>query len=348
MQMAEPENILGKTLEEIRQITQDMGMPGYTSLQLSDWLYKKDATGFDQMSNLTMEARKKLAGSYYIGLSDPSGVQVSTDGTRKYLFPVSKGKFIETVFIPETERSTVCLSSQVGCKMDCLFCMTGKQGFQGNLTAGDILNQILSLPERKKLTNYVFMGMGEPLANTENILRSLEILTSDYGYGISPSRFTVSTIGILPGLEKLIAQNRCHLAVSLHSPFDEERLQLMPVEKMFPVKRIIEFLKKNPAGRQRRVSFEYIMFRGINDTARHVNGLARLLNGLRCRINLIRYHPIPGVALEPSEEGTIQWFKTRLNEKGILTTVRASRGKDIFAACGMLSTNHQVVTGGQP
>ena len=345
--MAERDNILGKTLGEIRKIVQELELPGYTAVQLTEWIYKKGAISFEQMSNLSKETRKKLEDMFFIGLYDPSGVQVSADGTKKYLFPALTGKYVEAVYIPETERSTLCLSSQVGCKMDCLFCMTGKQGFQGNLSSGDILNQILSLPERMSLTNYVFMGMGEPLANTDNVLRSLEVLTSEYGFGISPSRFTVSTIGILPGLEKLMAQNRCHLAVSLHSPFDEERLSLMPVEKMFPIKRVIEFLKKTPVGRQRRVSFEYIMFKGINDTARHVNGLARLLNGLRCRINLIRYHPIPGVALESSDEDTIQWFKNRLNEKGVLTTIRASRGKDIFAACGMLSTRHQVVTGAQ-
>jgi len=229
--------------------------------------------------------------------------------------------------------------------MDCVFCMTGKQGFQGNLSSGEIINQIASLPEKNQLTNYVFMGMGEPLANTENLLKSIEVLTSDYGYDISPSRITVSSIGMLPGLELLLSATNCHLAISLHSPFEDERLSMMPVEKIFPAKRVVEFLKNNLVSRQQRISFEYIMFKGINDTARHINGLTRLLNGLRCRINLIRFHPIPGVSLEPSDEETIQWFKNRLNEKGLLTTVRASRGKDIFAACGMLSTNHQVVTG---
>jgi 23S rRNA (adenine2503-C2)-methyltransferase len=216
--------------------------------------------------------------------------------------------------------------------------MTGRQGFQGNLSSGEILNQIISVPEHSILTNYVFMGMGEPLANTENLMKSLEILTADYAYGLSPSRITVSTIGILPGLEMILRESHCHLAISLHSPFPDERLELMPVEKLYPIRRIIELLRKYPLGRQRRISFEYIMFRGMNDTARHINGLTRLLNGLRCRINLIRYHPIPDTMLVSSDDDTIQWFRSRLNEKGILTTVRASRGQDIFAACGMLST----------
>jgi len=338
--MAEREDIMGKTAGEISSIVETLKLPGYTATQITDWIYRKKAASFDQMTNLSRDARKVLGDLYFIGLTEPATVQVSSDGTRKYLFPVRNGKNIETVYIPEPQRSTLCISSQVGCKMGCVFCMTGRQGFQGNLTPGEILNQILSVPEQASLTNYVFMGMGEPLANTENVLKSLEVLTADYGYGISPSRITVSTIGMLPGLEQYLAGTRCNLAVSLHTPFPEERLELMPVEKIYPIRRIIEFLRKNPPGRQRRLSFEYIMFKGINDTARHINGLTRLVNGLRCRINLIRYHPIPGVSLVSSDEDTVNWFKNRLNEKGILTTVRTSRGLDIFAACGMLSTLH--------
>ena len=339
--MAEKVNIIGTTIGEIRETVKTFGLPGYTAGQLTDWLYKKKKTSFDDMSNLPRETRKLLTENFEIGLNAPSRVQESTDGTRKYLFEVKGGKYIEAVYIPESDRSTLCISSQVGCKMGCIFCMTGKQGFHGNLSSGEILNQILSLPEQEKLTNYVFMGMGEPLANTENVLKCIEVMTSSYGLGISSSRITVSTIGIIPGLERILSQSRCHLAISLHSPFDAERATLMPVEKIFPVKRVVDFLKMNARERQRRISFEYIMFKGINDTARHINGLTRLLNGLRCRINLIRFHPIPGVSLESSDEDTIMWFKNRLNEKGLLTTIRASRGKDILAACGMLST-HQL------
>ncbi len=328
-------------MQEIREISDKHGFPAYTSGQISDWLYKKGAKTFEEMSNLPKATRQLLIEECFIGIAGPSDLQVSGDGTRKYLFPVKNDKYIEAVFIPETNRSTLCISSQVGCKMGCTFCMTGKQGFHGNLSPGEILNQIYSLPEKDSLTNYVFMGMGEPLANTENLLKSLEVMTSSYGLGISPSRITVSTIGIIPGLDKILNQSRCHLAVSLHTPFDSERSQLMPVEKVFPIKRVVDFLKQNSQDRQRRISFEYIMFRGINDTPKHINGLTRLLNGLRCRINLIRYHPIPGVPYESSDEETIHWFKTRLNEKGLLTTIRASRGKDIFAACGMLSTAKQ-------
>jgi 23S rRNA (adenine2503-C2)-methyltransferase len=338
MKMDEKEDILGKTRQEIVEIVNAGNLPGYSTDQITEWLYRKSIPSIDRMSNLSKTARQQLDLHYFIGLKPPSQFQQSEDGTKKYLFKVKNGKFIEAVFIPESERGTLCLSSQVGCKMGCTFCMTGKQGFLGNLSPGEILNQIMSLPEREQLSNYVFMGMGEPLANTENLLKSLEIMTSSYGFGISPSRITVSTIGIIPGLEQVIEQSRCHIAVSLHSPFDTERQQLMPIEKVFPIKRVIEVLRKKSFERQRRISFEYIMFRGINDTAKHINGLTRLLNGMRCRINLIRYHPIPDAPFESSDEETIQWFKNRLNEKGFLTTIRASRGKDIFAACGMLST----------
>lgn len=339
--MALQEDILGKTIGEIKDIIKACDMPGYTAQQLTEWLYRKKVTSFAEMTNLPKTLREKLNEQYYIGLNRPVKEQISIDGTKKYLYQVRENKYVESVFIPEDDRSTICLSSQIGCKMGCTFCMTGKQGFLGNLSAGEILNQIMSLPERDLLTNYVFMGMGEPLANTENLMKSLDIMTSTYGFAISPSRITVSTIGIIPGLEQIIDNSRCHLAVSLHTPFDDERQQMMPVEKIFPIKRVIELLKKKSYDRQRRISFEYIMFKGLNDTARHINGLTRLLNGLRCRVNLIRYHPIPDVSFESSDEDTIKWFKSRLNEKGLLTTIRASRGKDIFAACGMLSTKQQ-------
>jgi 23S rRNA (adenine2503-C2)-methyltransferase len=339
--MPEKEDLVGYTLDEITGLVKSCDMPAYTSKQITEWLYKKKISSIEEMTNISKASRDKLKESHVIGLSAPEKVQVSADGTKKYLFRVEKGRFVEAVFIPETDRSTLCISTQVGCQMGCVFCMTGKQGFHGNLSAGEILNQIISLPERDSLTNYVFMGMGEPLANTGNLLKCLEIMTSSYGFGISPSRITVSTIGVIPGMEQIISRSRCHIAVSLHTPFEDERLQLMPSEKAFPVKRVVETLRKSGFERQRRISFEYIMFKDFNDTARHVNGLTRLLNGLRCRINLIRFHPFPGVPFESSDEDTIQWFKQRLNEKGLLTTLRASRGMDILAACGMLSTTHQ-------
>jgi len=216
--------------------------------------------------------------------------------------------------------------------------MTGKQGFQGNLTAGEIVNQIHSLPERDKLTSVVYMGMGEPFDNLENVLRSIEILTAEWGYAWSPRRITVSTIGIIPAMKAFLERSQANLAVSLHSPFEEERRMLMPVEQVYPLPEMLKTIRSWDFGRQRRISFEYILFKNLNDTPRHVKEMARLLNGMRCRINLIRFHPIPDTPLEGSDDQAVQDFKDALNRKDILTTVRASRGEDIRAACGLLST----------
>lgn len=338
--MKEP--LFGKTLTELREITTAMGLPSFTAKQLAQWLYKKEITSIDEMTNLSKSAREQLKEQYVFGLTPYSNVQQSSDGTKKYLFPSNQNKFIESAYIPEAERATLCVSSQVGCKMGCLFCMTGKQGFQGNLTAGEILNQIRSLPEKDNLSNVVYMGMGEPFDNLENVLKSTEILTADYGWGWSPKRVTVSTIGIIPAIREYLEKSNCHLAVSMHSPFHDERQELMPVENVYPLEKVIEVLRSFDIGRQRRISFEYIMFKGINDSNRHVNQLAKLLNGMRCRINLIRFHPIPDTPLQGSSDKTIQQFKESLNDKGILTTIRASRGQDIYAACGLLSTKSHV------
>jgi 23S rRNA (adenine2503-C2)-methyltransferase len=332
------EQLFGKTLEELQALSLNLGLPSYTGLQLAQWLYKKEVQSFDEMTNLSKKARALLGEGYDVGYRDPVTVQESVDGTRKYLFPAREGKFIETAYIPERNRGTVCVSSQVGCKMGCLFCMTGKQGFQGNLTSGEILNQYRSVPEWKTITNLVYMGMGEPLDNLEEVLKSLEVLTSEWGFALSPRRITVSTIGLIPAMMEFLNKSQVHLAVSLHTPFDEERRQLMPVQQVYPLKEVLKEIKSWDFGRQRRVSFEYILFRDFNDSAAHVNELSRILHGIRCRINLIRFHPIPDTPLESPDDETMNRFKDKLNAKGITTTIRASRGQDIWAACGLLST----------
>jgi len=332
------EALFGKNQDEIKEIADTLGLPRYAADQITDWLYRKRISSIDGMTNLPAKARNVLNEKYILGLSDPVKVQESVDGTKKYLYRTGPGKFVESAYIPDEDRATLCVSSQVGCKMGCLFCMTGRQGFQGNLTAGEIINQIHSLPEREKLTNVVYMGMGEPFDNLEPVLKSVEILTSEWGYGWSPRRITVSTIGILPAMITFLDRCQAHLAVSLHSPFEAERRMLMPMEKISPLPEVIRLIRSWGWGRQRRISFEYILFKNLNDTSAHVKELARLLNGLRCRINLIRYHPIPETNLEGSDDLAVQRFKDALNQKGILTTVRASRGQDIWAACGLLST----------
>jgi len=334
--MKEP--LFGKTLSELNELSGTLGLPSFTGKQLAHWLYRKEVTETGEMTDLSRDARNKLSDQFEVGMRLPVNVQESSDGTRKYLFETGSGRFIETAFIPEKERNTVCVSSQVGCKMGCLFCMTGKQGFQGNLSAGEILNQYRSLPEWKKLTNIVYMGMGEPLDNLQEVLKSLEILTADWGFALSPRRITVSTIGITPAMAEFLNHSQAHLAVSLHTPFDDERQKLMPIQQVYPLQEVLQQIRSWDFGRQRRVSFEYILFRGFNDSSRHVNELSRILNGIRCRINLIRFHPIPDTPLESPDESTIQAFREKLTRKGITTTIRASRGQDIYAACGLLST----------
>jgi len=332
------ENLFGKTYNEIRGITDTLELPGFTASQISDWLYKKKVLTFDEMTNLSKKSKEALRGKYDLRFSPHSRVDISVDGTRKYLFPAKSDRFIESAYIPEKTRSTLCVSSQVGCKMGCLFCMTGKQGFQANLGTDEILNQVQLLPERDLLSNIVYMGMGEPMDNIQNVLKSTEIMTADYGYAWSPKRITVSTIGIIPAMQKFLELSKCHLAISMHTPFEDERRNLMPIENIYPIHDVIQTVKKYDFSGQRRVSVEYIMFSGINDTVRHVNELARLLNGLKCRINLIRFHAIPDSPLRGSDDATINLFMEKLNTKGITTTIRASRGQDIGAACGLLST----------
>ena len=335
------QKLFGKTLEQLLSIVTELGLPKFTAKQIADWLYKKDITAIEEMSNLSKKARQLLMERYEFGLQPPSIVQTSTDGTKKYLFNVGDAGAVESAFIPESKRSTLCVSSQVGCKMRCLFCMTGRQGLKSNLTAGEIVNQIRSLPERHQLTNIVYMGMGEPLDNLEAVMQSLEILTADWGMGWSKRKITVSTIGIIPAMKYFLENSECHLAVSLHTPFESERKMLMPVSHVHSIDEILSEIKQHDLGRQRRISFEYIVFDGLNDTPKHVNELARILNGINCRINLIRFHAIPKTPLAGTNEKKLQKFKEALNAKGIITTIRASRGQDIDAACGLLSTTSQ-------
>ena len=336
------QNLFGLSREKINEIVVSLELPSFTASQITDWLYKKHVGSIEEMTNLSKKTRQLLDEKYTVGLIAPTKVQTSSDGTKKYLYPTVTEKFIESAYIPDDERATLCVSTQIGCKMGCLFCMTGKQGFQGNLTAAEIVNQIHSLPEFEQLTNVVYMGMGEPLDNVQAVLDSLEILTAPWGYAWSPKRITVSTIGIIPAMITFLEKSQAHLAVSLHSPYDEERKRIMPVQNIYPITEVIAEIKKWDLGRQRRVSFEYIMFRGVNDTPRHVNELVRLLRGIKCRINLIRFHPIPDTALEGTPYNEIVEFQNMLKARGMMVTIRASRGEDIYAACGMLSTKELV------
>lgn len=343
--------LLGMTLQELQAVAEQAGLQRYAGRQLADWLYKKQATDFAQMTNLPKAARGALAAHYRVGCSAPAASQRSADGTVKYLYRTDGGHYVETVYIPDGERATLCVSSQVGCKMGCAFCMTGRQGFAASLSAADILNQVYSLPERGRLTNIVFMGQGEPFDNLDNVLRATKALTADWGYAWSPRRITVSSVGLAKGLERFLAESECHLAISLHHPLHEGRAALMPAERAFPICDVAATLRrsglfsKGPerAGspHQRRLSFEYIPFEGVNDSPRHARAVVDLLRGLDCRVNLIRFHGIPGTPLRGITEGRMVQFRDYLTGHGIFTTIRASRGEDIMAACGLLSTTRQ-------
>lgn len=330
--------LYGKTLAELQEITSGLGMPKFTAKQIAVWLYKKGVVDIADMTDISLVNRQKLMDTCTVGLRPPVSAVQSSDGTKKYLFKTEGGFYVESAYIPDGQRATLCVSSQAGCRMGCLFCMTGRQGLSGNLTSGEILNQIASLPERDTLTNVVYMGMGEPLDNADEVLKSLEILTSEWGYAWSPSRITLSTIGYVPALRRFLDQSKVHLAVSLHNPFSEQRIEIMPAERAYSIKEVVGVLKNYDFGGQRRVSFEYIVMSGMNDSPAHVKELARLLDGLKCRINLIRFHKIPDSPYFSPPDREMEAFRDALSRKGIITTIRSSRGEDIQAACGLLST----------
>lgn len=333
--------LLGMTLNALKDAVKEAGMPSFTAKQIADWVYAKRVRSIQEMSNISLKNRERLEELFEVGFSAPADAARSADGTVKYLYEVENGHFVEAVYIPDGERATLCVSSQVGCKMNCLFCMTGKQRYTANLTTNEILNQIFALPEFERLTNIVFMGMGEPCDNLDNLLPAIEVLTSAYGLAWSPHRLTVSTVGVRKGLKRLLDSGDYHIAISLHHPMPEKRMEIMPAEKGYSITEMIDLLREYDFSHQRRLTFEYIVFRNINETQFYARKLLSLLKGMECRINLIRYHAIPGVPLEGvDEEGMIQ-LRDYLTKNGLFTTIRASRGEDIFAACGMLSTLKQ-------
>lgn len=330
--------LLGMTPDELKGVARTLGMPAFAGGQMAKWLYQHRVRSIDEMTDLSKANREKLGKAYEIGCADPVDAQYSQDGTVKYLFPTRDGKCVETVYIPDNDRATLCVSCQVGCKMNCLFCQTGKQGFEGSLSAADILNQVYALPDADKLTNIVFMGQGEPMDNLDAVLRATSVLTAPYGWAWSPKRITVSSVGIKGKLQRFLEESDCHVAISLHSPLPDQRAELMPAQRGMAIEEIVELLRNYDFSHQRRLSFEYIIFGGVNDSTAHAREIVKLLKGLDCRINLIRFHQIPGVSLRGACEERMEEFRDYLTAHGIFTTIRASRGQDIFAACGLLST----------
>ena len=346
-------------MTELQDVALSVGLQKFAGKQLAEWLYVRRVKSFDEMTNISLKGREALKANYTIGRHAPVREAVSQDGTRKYLFEVSniqspisnhQSCFIETVYIPEDDRATLCVSTQAGCKMGCRFCMTGTLGFHGHLSAAEILNQVFEIDQMalnkglSALSNLVLMGEGEPMDNIDEVLRALDVLTAPYGCAWSPKRITVSTVGV-PAMKRFIEESECHLAVSMHNPFPAERAEIMPAEKIFSITEVVKLLKNYDWAHQRRVSFEYICWAGQNDTPRHAKELIRLLRGLPCRINLIRFHE--GVEevtttnkesrhFPASNEKQMEWLRDYLTANGITTTIRRSRGEDILAACGML------------
>ena len=345
----EKKTLLGLTLDELKDVAKELGMPAFTGSQIAKWIYERRVKSIDEMTNLSKGNRAKLAESYEIGCMAPIESRHSKDGTVKYLFPVrttdgdnSRKRFVETVYIPEEGgHATLCVSCEVGCKMNCLFCQTGKQGFHGYLTVADILNQAYSIPEADTLTNIVYMGQGEPMDNLDNVLRSTQILTAPYGWAWSPKRITVSSVGLKDKLQRFLNESDCQVAISLHSPIHEQREQLMPAEKGMAIKDVVELLRDYDFAHQRRLTFEYIVFGGLNDSQAHAREICRLLKGLDCHVNLIRFHQIPDVPLRSTSQERMESFRDYLTAHGFFCTIRASRGQDIEAACGLLSTKHR-------
>lgn len=342
------ESLLGKTLAELQAIAIEAGLPRFVGKQLSEWIYRKRVCSFDEMSNISLKAREALKAKYTIGRIQPTAEAVSVDGTKKYLFPVSSqqpaisNQFIECVYLPEDDRVTLCVSTQAGCKMGCKFCMTGTLGFHGNLSAADILAQVLHFPD---LTNLVLMGEGEPMDNIDNVLRALNVLTAEWGLGWSPKRITVSTVGILQkrnqksALQRFLDETDCHLAISLHNPNPEERAAIMPAQKLTPISEVLDLVRQYDWSHQRRLSFEYICWAGVNDDIPHAKQLLRLVQGMPCRVNLIRFHESPDGSNQhfpSSDEQRMISFRDYLSAHGVTCTIRRSRGEDILAACGML------------
>lgn len=332
-----------KTLSpmELQQFVSSFGKEHYRTVQLMRWLYLKGVHSFDEMTNLSKKFRKVLEEASFITTLHPILSEESQDGTKKFLYQLEDGNRIESVLIPDKKRLTLCLSTQVGCAMGCRFCLTGKIGFKRNLTTSEILNQILAVKETLSdglsITNIVLMGMGEPLANYENTLKAIELMTHSDGFGFSSRRVTLSTVGLLPQLERLTMEKaQFRLAISLNASDEETRSRLMPINRRHPMKRILEICRKFPLPPRTRITFEYVMIAGENDSVKDANRLLRLLKGIPCKVNLIPLNEAPGIPYQRSSEECIHLFQERLIKGGITALIRTSKGADISAACGQL------------
>ena len=343
---SEKTNLLGLPQGELEQFFAGLGEKPFRARQVMQWIHQRGVTDFEQMTDLSKPLRQKLNDVAEVVLPDVREKHESEDGTVKWLIAKGNGQAVETVFIPEPGRGTLCISSQVGCALDCAFCATGAQGFNRNLTTAEIIAQVWyanqQLPRRKNdewaVTNVVFMGMGEPLANYRKVVAAIEILLSDYAYGLSRRRVTVSTSGIVPHIQKLGDECNVSLAISLHAPDDDLRDRLVPINKLHPIETLLDACWEYAAKRSNRyITFEYVMLKGVNDSFEQADQLARLLLGKPAKINLIPFNPFEGNDFTRSSAGSIYAFQKRLRDHGLVVTTRKTRGLDIDAACGQLA-----------
>jgi len=339
-------NLLGQTEAELQEFFTGLGEKPFRARQVMQWIHQRNATQFEDMTDLSKTLRADLERRATVKLPELISEQTSLDGTMKWLFESGAGQAVETVFIPEPGRGTLCISSQVGCALDCAFCATGAQGFNRNLKAEEIVGQVTHanrhLPPRPNgepaITNVVFMGMGEPLANYRNVLSALDILLSDYAYGLSRRRITVSTSGIVPQIDKLGDDCNVSLAVSLHAPNNGLRDRLVPINRLHPIAELLDASWRYAAKRANRfITFEYVMLRDVNDTVEHADELAALLKDRPAKVNLIPFNPFAGNDYKRSRSETIEKFQNRLRRQGVVSTTRRTRGDDIDAACGQLA-----------
>ena len=324
------------TLPALEQFLQGQGKERYRATQIFKWLYQHDASSFDEMTNVSKALRTELAQTAYISHLEPETIEVGSDGTRKYLFMLEDGNAVESVIIPDEDRNTLCISSQAGCAMQCAFCLTGTFNLTRNLTTAEIVNQILAVRRDVEVRNIVMMGMGEPLHNLDNVIPALQIMAEDNGLQLSSRRVTVSTCGLVPELERLGREITVNLAVSLNATTDELRDRIMPVNKAYPIATLLAALKNYPLPGRRKITIEYVLLGGLNDTPEDAKRLVRLLSDIPCKINLIPFNPHEGADFRPPTRAALDAFHKYLLDRHFTVITRDSRGSDISAACGQL------------
>ncbi|HKK40857.1 MAG TPA: 23S rRNA (adenine(2503)-C(2))-methyltransferase RlmN [Bacteroidales bacterium] len=332
-------DLIGLTYSEIESVITGMGFKQTHALTIVNYMYKRRITDLSLIPGLPVSLRNNLINENSSAVNGPVSRIASADGTVKYLFRTADKKEFETVYIPDGKRNTVCVSTQSGCRMGCKYCATAQYGFHGNLNTGEIISQVLRIKESAIIDHIVFMGMGEPMDNIDNVLKACQIMTTERGMALGHKNVTVSSVGLAPGIKTFLENTKCNFTLSLHSPFPEERAGIMPVEKKYPVQNIIEMLKSLPIKRDRRITLAYVMIKGWNDTDTHLRALTGLVKGSSLRINLLPFHSIPGSGTESSTADRMQYFKHVLVCQGVSASVRKSRGADISAACGLLAAS---------